>query len=411
MTEEEFDNHPLWAEIEACQEVLPRTEVNSSVDSGPDRERIRWIAAQVKKFKSSEWRFFSAAMLQSVYVPWNQAHATLDQVERGSTGSWPTAREQVEQCLAPLASWPLPGARRGGRGKAEQKFFDEYEKSVGAALVTTKMRIEELTAEAAQQNEDHATAMTEMEQRIAALTTAVEEQTERISTASASLDAKTASIETEAAGAQTARGEKFDDWLGATETKWVNEKAQPIVDEIQATNEVASTRLTELEDLGTQIEKVAGKIASAVLARDYGRYSTREWVTGLVAYGLGIGLLIGVGIYLLLTVGDVERDSEVSWQYITLKIGLTVTVVAASTVLFQVGRQALRQANDNKKTELELRAIGPFLADVDDESAARDAKIAFIQRSFGRSHHDQGKNGSEVVSVSLIENLVKLLTR
>lgn len=411
MTEDEFDNHPLWAEIDACQAVLSRTDVDSSVDSLPDRERIRWIASQAKKFKSSEWRFFSTAMLQAVYAPWNQGHVSLDQFEAGTIGSLPAAREQVEQSLAPLASWPPPAARRGGRGKAELEFFNDYEKSLTAALTASATRIEELTDEAAKQNELHAAAVAEMEQRIAGLTTSVEEQAEKISAASASLDTKAASIETEAAEAQTARGEKFDEWIEARGTEWVNEKAQPIVDEMHAKNAVAKTRLTELEDLGTQIEKVAGKTGGAVLARDYGRYSTREWVTGLVTYALGIGLLVGVGIYLLLTVGDVKRDAEVSWQFITLKLGLTVTVVAASTVLFQVGRQSLRQANDNKKTELELRAIGPFLADVDDKAATRAAKIAFVERSFGRTHDNRGKNDNDIVSVSAIESLVKLLAR
>jgi hypothetical protein len=54
-------------------------------------------------------------------------------------------------------------------------------------------------------------------------------------------------------------------------------------------------------------------------------------------------------------------------------------------VAFQFGSHALTRANTNKRIELELRAIGPFLADVDDEEAVKKAKIAFMGRMFGRA--------------------------
>lgn len=47
----------------------------------------------------------------------------------------------------------------------------------------------------------------------------------------------------------------------------------------------------------------------------------------------------------------------------------------------------LHSSSTNKRLELELAALGPFLADVDedDDGTVRKAKLAFMERAFGRT--------------------------
>jgi hypothetical protein len=410
MEKDQFGAHPLWTQVSACLDILSETEADTPAEYVEEQERIRWLGSQVSKYVASDPSYFSIPMLDAVQTHWRQVHATLGQVEAGSFASLTPARELAEQCLPLILGWPPASARQGGSGKTETKFFSAYESATKDASAALRARIDTLMTEATARDEQHAAAVAELEQQIAALAATMTEQTNRITTATTTLDEKVASIETDAAEAQNARNEKFAEWVENRETEWVETKAQPILDQIDATRETAAERLLDLEALSAQVEKVAGKTGSAVLARDYGRYSTREWVTGLLSYGLGIGLLVAVGIYLLLTVGDVERDADISWQYIALKLGLTITVIAASTVLFQVGRQSLRGASENKKIELELRAIVPFLADLNDPEASKQAKIAFVERSFGRTA-GESIDASDAVSATTIESLVKLITQ
>lgn len=43
----------------------------------------------------------------------------------------------------------------------------------------------------------------------------------------------------------------------------------------------------------------------------------------------------------------------------------------------------LERSGTSKRLELELRAIGPFFSDIDDPEALKEAKKAFVERSFG----------------------------
>ena len=57
-------------------------------------------------------------------------------------------------------------------------------------------------------------------------------------------------------------------------------------------------------------------------------------------------------------------------------------------VAFQFGTTALNRASTNKRVQLELGTIGTFLADVGDEEAVQEAKLAFVNRMFGRAWDD-----------------------
>jgi hypothetical protein len=151
----------------------------------------------------------------------------------------------------------------------------------------------------------------------------------------------------------------------------------------------AEERLTEIDQLHRDVEKVSSKAAAAILAKDYGSYSTREWVSGVIAYVLGFAALIALGYYLLETISDVSKDESVSWQYVALKLGLTLTAIAASGVAFQFGSHALTRAATNKRVQLELGTIGTFLADVDDDAAVQQAKVDFVNRMFGRAWEEK----------------------
>lgn len=105
----------------------------------------------------------------------------------------------------------------------------------------------------------------------------------------------------------------------------------------------------------------------------------------MISYVVGFVILGLVAFFLLETVSGLAVDAHVSWQYVALKLGVTLTAAAAATVAFQFGSRLVNRSHSGKRAALELKAIGPFLADVDDEELVRRAKISFVERMFGRA--------------------------
>ncbi|GAA1890092.1 hypothetical protein GCM10009715_39800 [Paeniglutamicibacter psychrophenolicus] len=92
-----------------------------------------------------------------------------------------------------------------------------------------------------------------------------------------------------------------------------------------------------------------------------------------------------------------------------------MAVFGTAGLLFRLGTRFLQEASDTKNLELEMRAIGPFLATLNNSDDADGAKIAFLDRRFGKLSTDvgtSGKNGEVSDSaVYALEIISKLLER
>ncbi|MFY0409789.1 hypothetical protein [Solicola sp. PLA-1-18] len=391
MTPEQFDAHPLWDAVDDALAQLGKTQGGAPAGQRADRRRIQWIGAQVRKFRGADWRHFTAGMLDSVSTIWADVNANASSIP-SDRAYLQNALSSAESCLPMIGAWPHPGGRQGGTGKLENEFFENYEKSTEASLAAIIERNESLQTEADERERAHAEQVAALETQLTELQTSIDQHEAQVTSATASMDAKLASVETEASEAQSAREKAFRAWLDEQRKALVDEQAEPMLRSLEESRTRGQDVLGEINELKQSVERVTGKAASAVLARDYGSYANREYVVGVLGYLLGFGFLGWFGWYLLETVGGIERDVAVSWQFVGLKFGLTVTFAGAAAVAFRFGAQALKRAATNKRVELELRAIVPFLEDVSDEDAAQ-AKLDFITRMFGRAFEEQPRRG------------------
>ena len=126
---------------------------------------------------------------------------------------------------------------------------------------------------------------------------------------------------------------------------------------------------------------------------------------------MGIGGIIWGANVVLGGLVDVQQDAaNVTWQWLAAKLSVGAIIGAGSTVAFSLGGRFIKSSSSMKRRELELRAIIPFLAEVDAEKA-EDAKLAFLDRTFGREPEKATKNesGEEAVSASLLDRITALI--
>lgn len=183
--------------------------------------------------------------------------------------------------------------------------------------------------------------------------------------------------------------------------------AQPSLDEVDRIRDDARAAYAQIDDLREGTEKVAGLASADILAGKFKEYSDQQWRWGVGANVLGF-LALAAGLAVIgTTVHNVGTDERISWQYTALKLGVTITIVAASAVAFRLGASFLSRAGNSKRMELELRAIGPFFADIEDAEALKEAKRAFVERSFGRGWSSHGVAGEGQLTTGDANSLLR----
>lgn len=147
----------------------------------------------------------------------------------------------------------------------------------------------------------------------------------------------------------------------------------------------ATTSHDAIDALRESTETLAGLTSGEILSKKYGTQAQFEWWFGVGAYLLGFASLAAGARMIWETVNHLAQDSEISWQFVALKFGISAAIVGAATMAFRLGFRVMQNSNANKRIELELNAIGPFLADLSTPTDIDRAKLQFVEKTFGRT--------------------------
>lgn len=142
-----------------------------------------------------------------------------------------------------------------------------------------------------------------------------------------------------------------------------------------------------------EVEKAAHGATAALLARDYNTAAVRDYIAGMIFMLFGIVLLLVAGLVLYHSFSDITPNTDITWQWTALKITATLLISAGATVAFKFSQNFLSSSAKTKQSDLELRAIHPFLETLDDKTLSDNTKVEFINRSFGQPDivEDKGK--------------------
>lgn len=368
-------------------------------------ESLRYVISLIKSHSEpSDPGPYSAIGLQAVNQGLSQMSGDVrNYVANGNAQHLVNAVNYGDQVLNNLGSWP-GSILKGGAAAQANKVFLEYRESAEAALMQLREKNDELQAQLDAQQSESQRALSDLQTEVTALSAKITQDEARLDTALTNNNEAFTSKQTE-------REEKFKEFVteqGANLEKLAGKSLKKLESLAERGQETYAT----IDDLREGTEKVAGLASADILAGKFKEYSDQQWKWGVGANALGfVALAIGLGV-IAWTLHSVGINDEVSWQYTTLKLGVTVTIVAASAVAFRLGSLFLSRSSTSKRMELELRAIGPFFADIEDEAALMEAKKAFVERSFGRGWGDKSKadkSASGEETNALVRELVELV--
>jgi hypothetical protein len=423
MKQEDFDNQRVWSNVKETLSTLKKI-TDPSEDESERITEIRYIASQVQGFRKVDPGPFHPEMFSPVNTLWDQVLSSAKNlVNARNAGHLTQATQNAQQTLIHIAKWPKQINRNAAAASATSAFkaytdslegaIEELQQSLAQTLESSETQrklweqeVTDLKREAATSQKELASALSGLEQereQLRALltrnTTAFNDsQTKR----SADFDA-----------AQETRSEKFSKWLGDQEAHFAD-LVKPHVHGIEVMLQKAQDDSAAVDELRHSTETLAGMTSSEILSKKYGAFAKQERRWGLIAYLFGF-IALGLGAWFIWdAVGSVNPSEGVSWSFTVLKIGISTLIVGGATMAFRLGSRFLHSSNASKRIELELHSIGPFLADVSQADAIDAAKLAFVEKTFGRtweSSENRADPDKTTDQLSTIVDLVNAITK
>lgn len=376
MRQDVFDAHPLWSNLAQLQDAIDKASERDEPGASEALSAVRHLAATLKShLEPADPAPYSKSTLDAINGTLPNVIAEVNNYgSNGRVAHLANAENYADQTLHQIGYLPA-SILKGGAAAQANKVFKEYREDVTATISQLLEKNAALRVALDAAATDFEATVSDLKGEIASLATKITQDETR-------LDQALTSTNEAFTAKQTAREEKFREFLTA-QGESLKTLAEPDLQAIQKIREDADSAYQTIDDLREGTEKVAGLASSDILAGKFQEYAKQQWGWGLAANVVGFLTLVGGLAVLVWTLSHLGVDQKISWQYTTLKLGVTVTIVAASAVAFRLGAMFLERSGTSKRLELELRAIGPFFSDIDDPEALKEAKRAFVERSFG----------------------------
>lgn len=323
---ERFDEHSLWVKVGEMQESLKGLELETDEpDARDSREYLEHVAALVgARRATTDSVQVTTAMLDATAAAVDNAHAYMQQ--SWTPGSNDASMDtQVEGIVQALASWPALTTEE--LAQAHSIAANRIQEDAEKALHALRERRDEVLA-----------TLDELKAKEAALAEKVTEQTQVISAATAEFSASSKQA------------------IADSKKEWIAERDK------QA--ESAAKNLETLKDLEQEARDLVHAATASVVATDYGEYARKEtragWICDVSAALVGA---IGVAaiLYHLFTATE-GADSNIGLSLTRLAASIGALGVAA--LVGKRGNQHHREARAAKRTDLAIRQVGPFVANL-----------------------------------------------
>lgn len=354
--DDQYNEHPLWAKLATLRERAH--EVERSDDSN-EIDSLLYLLAALDNVLSRRHRtpplLVPKPLLESTSVSFDAMSTTFDNWQAGSV-DFTSMDAATGAFLQIIAAWPSLASD-----------------AVAETVVSATARVNEVSEAAIEavglKRDQLTTSIDDLETKVVSVTEAVETQQTKLDEALSNFS--------------VASGEK----LTAVEEDWTAERER----QTTAADEVLG-RLSGLEGEARELVHAA---TSSIVATDYGRYARNKtiaaWTCDIAAAVIGAA---GIGAILLhLYREGVEVDGNV---------GLSLTRLAASLGTLGIAALVAHRGHDHhvearaaKRTDLALRQVGPFVANLPPDDRERIVveltDRIFIKGELGESSEGEGE--------------------
>lgn len=385
MISSQFKGHELWGllnEILTTLNNLPSIKYEDAEDRHTVTERLPIIIGATQRHHINNSAYYSASMLNTAQAHWEYIHECLEDIA-DSPSQAAYIDEKLDEITTFMATWPTAFALKGKAQEQAINTFntaqDAWVNRIAALEQQLIVKDEELAAQEAKHQEEREA----IEQEISELHGQLNENEKLIDEQKTVIAEQAVNHSELFERAQEERRNAYKAWL-EKQGKELEEEAGDVLQQLEKHLVEGENEKNKIEELRNKTEEVAHSATAVILARDYNKASQRDFVVGIAFMVLGIVLLVIAGITLFLSFIAITPETEVSWQWTALKVTSTLLITAGATFAFKFSQNFLANASRTKQTDLELRAIHPFLETIENQDEIDKTKIDFINRAFGQ---------------------------
>lgn len=363
--DERFKSSAVWQYVEQA-----RAHMNASTmpTERGEQDALAYVGMVLELLEErrnkSDAREISPAMLNNLGASVSNLANYVESVNSGSY-QWSQITPHADAVLDTLASWPPMKIAHYLSGLSSAT--DAFQNKAAQA-------IEELSGRETKASME----LDELQSKQEALSEAIGTERQRITEA-------IATFTTEAAEAVSDMRDTQDRKLSELLTQWSasNDDAR----------QEATQTLTRLNALEEQARNVVHATTSHIVATDYGRYARNKtiaaWVCDIAAALVGAAGLLVIVHHLL----NIEPDADSNVGLSLTRLAVSLGTLGIAGLLGRRGQQHHLEARAAKRTDLALRQILPFTANLDEDSQQKIIR-EFTDRVFIRGDIDTAQGRS-----------------
>ena len=392
----DFKQHDLWQlleEIDTTAMNLPFIQYQDDEDKRTIRNRLPLYISAVEQHRGNAADYYSAQLLDTMKQQWDNVQARLDQIERTPAQAHEIDRE-LDKVAERLATWPNIFILKGSAVAKAIEVFEEVQGKWASRIESLEKQLEAKEQELADKEVRHQELREEIDAEIAALYAKLDINENLIYEQKEKIASQTVEHSEKFDEAQKERRETYQKWIEDQSTE-IEEESDVLLSALGEKLAEGDSQLQGIKALHESVEKVAHGATAVFLARDYNTASKRDYLAGMIFMGLGVFLLVIAGFVLFNSFSTVTPDTSITWQWTALKVSATLLITAGATFAFKFSQNFLNSASRTKRSDLELRAIHPFLATLDNKELSDATKVEFINRSFGQPEAPGSSNSKE----------------
>lgn len=371
--QEDLDAYGLWAVCDEVQGLIERALENVDQSEFNALHRLSEAAAAVADLRNvPSWRFPDASSAQALHAQLESVKAPLLTVIENPEAS---IRDQIEAHLVQISINLLssPTLVTSPQYVAELSALTEkYKEGIGNALD----RARKASADA----EDELQKVVDAKNKaITTLTEQLEGLKASIASEKADVSAQAARLDTALTTNNTAFTTKMTDWQN-TWDEGLKDAKKSVDQQILESADRADAHVDRLKGLEKQSRKLTEATARNSISTEYGTHAQQQnWAATIWSVCAVVLAVAGLAALFVMVNGIAELTApEAIW-----KSSVSALTLAIATYMGREASGHRKDARDAKRTQLDLNALEPFLANMD-EDTAHDLREQFAKQIFSR---------------------------
>lgn len=366
LSKSQFDNHELWAAVEAARQTLPTVMARLTANHPETAGDILAMVDSVERLKTVDhWRFPSTqntlgALLSGVTqlvaavsayeaAPNDQTYAPVQATRDGITTALVSAPTN------PITSGHLSGIKRAR---------EEFTAASSAAIEAVK--------------QGASSAVDDAEKEVLQLAVQAKDLRTKFETIEASGDAAAQSIEAN----RTNQKSEFDGLLASLKSEYTAGLSAQITDgesQLASAHKSAEDLLGDLTTMRDQGRNLLGKITEATISKQYGEYAIRQGIVSALWTLLSSAVALGSlwFVWHETTIGVIGSNVV---GVLGVRSLLTALVGVVSGYMFTIAGHHRENARVAKRAQLDIDALEPYLTNMSEEAAIK------LRTDFAENH-------------------------